>query len=88
VERFVGRRYDFSFQKTIAISEEARLEPVVDYRFSSEEGRKLITSAAKELGLRQHMPATARLGLWFAVAVLVAMAITFPIAFAMGWMDS
>ena len=88
VERFVGRRYDFSFQKTIAISEEARLEPVVDYRFSSEEGRKLITSAGKELGLRQHMPATARLGLWFAVAVLVAMAITFPIAFAMGWMDS
>src|SRR5262245_34585827 len=88
VERFVGRRYDFGFQKTIAITEDARLDTVVDYTFSSEEGRKLVKTAGKELGLREHMPASAKFGLWFAVAVLVAMAVLFPIAFAMGWMDS
>jgi hypothetical protein len=88
LERFTGRRHELSFQKTIAISERARLEPVVDYTFSSEEGRRLVKGAARELGLREHLPATAKVGLWFAVAVLVTMAITFPIAFAMGWMDS
>ena len=88
VERFVGRRYDVGFRKTIAVTEDARIDTVVDYTFSSEEGRKLIKGAAKELGLREHLPASAKAGLWIAVAVLVAMAVLFPIAFAMGWMDS
>jgi hypothetical protein len=88
LERFVGRRYDIGFRKTIAITEDARIDTVVDYTFSSEEGRKLVKEAAKELGLREHMPASAKVGLWFAIAVLVAMAVLFPIAFAMGWMDS
>ena len=88
VERFVGRRYDVGFRKTIAVTEDARIDTVVDYAFSSEEGRKLIKGAAKELGLREHLPASAKAGLWIAVAVLVAMAVLFPIAFAMGWMDS
>jgi hypothetical protein len=88
LERFVGRRYDIGFQKTIAITEDARIDTVVDYSFSSEEGRKLVKKAAKELGLREHLPASAKVGLWFAIAVLVAMAVLFPIAFAMGWMDS
>jgi hypothetical protein len=84
LERFVGRKYEFSFQKTIAITEEARLDTVVDYRFSSEEGRKLIKKAGKELGLREHMPTSAKGALWFAIAVLVVMAIGFPIAFLLG----
>ena len=88
VERFVGRRYDLGFRKTIAVTEDARIDTVVDYAFSSEEGRKLVKGAAKELGLREHLPASAKAGLWIAVAVLVAMAVLFPIAFAMGWMDS
>jgi hypothetical protein len=88
LERFVGRKYELSMNKTIALSERGRVEPVVDYRFSSEEGRGLIKAAARELGLREHMPASAKFGLWFALAVLVSMAILFPIAFAMGWMDS
>ena len=88
VERFLGRRYDVGFRKTIAVTEDARIDTVVDYAFSSEEGRKLIKGAAKELGLREHLPASAKAGLWIAVAVLVAMAVLFPIAFAMGWMDS
>ena len=88
VERFVGRRYDVGFRKTIAVTEDARIDTVVDYAFSSEEGRKLIKGAAKELGLREHLPTSAKAGLWIAVVVLVAMAVLFPIAFAMGWMDS
>ena len=88
VERFVGRRYDVGFRKTIAVTEDARIDTVVDYAFSSEEGRKLIKGAAKELGLREHLPTSAKVGLWIAVVVLVAMAVLFPIAFAMGWMDS
>ena len=88
VERFLGRRYDVGFRKTIAVTEDARIDTVVDYAFSSEEGRKLIKGAAKELGLREHLPTSAKAGLWIAVVVLVAMAVLFPIAFAMGWMDS
>ncbi len=85
LERFVGRRYEFSFQKTIAVTEKARLETVVDYTFSSQEGRKLVKRAAKELGLTEHMPASAKYALWFAIAVLVAMAVLFPVAYVLGW---
>ena len=84
LERFVGRRYEFSFQKTIAITEQARLDTVVDYTFSSEEGRKLVKRAGKELGLREHLPASAKGALWLAIAVVVVMAIGFPVAFLLG----
>ena len=84
LERFTGRKYELSFQKTIAISERARVEKVVDYTFSSEEGRRLIKQAAKEQGLKEHMPLNAKFGLWVAILVIVAMLIGFPIAFALG----
>jgi hypothetical protein len=84
LERFVGRKYEFSFQKTIAITEEGRLDKVVDYTFSSEEGRKLIRRGAKDVGLKEHLPASAKGALWFAIAVLVVMAIGFPVAWATG----
>ena len=84
LERFVGRKYELSFQKTIAITEEARLDTVVDYTFGSEEGRRLVKRAAKEQGLKEHMPLNAMIGLWVAIAVIAAMAIGFPIAFALG----
>lgn len=87
LERFVGRKYEFSFQRTIAITEQARLDTVVDYTFSSEEGRKLIKRAGKELGLREHLPASAKGALWFAIAVLATMAVLFPLAFFLGWFD-
>jgi hypothetical protein len=84
LERFVGRRYEFSFQKTIAVTEKARLETVVDYTFSSQEGRRLIKRAAREVGLKEHLPASATYALWFAIAVLVVMAIGFPVAYLLG----
>jgi hypothetical protein len=84
LERFVGRKHELSFQKTVAVSERARVEKVVDYTFSSEEGRRLITSAAKEQGLKEHMPLSAKIGLWVAILVIATMIIGFPIAFALG----
>jgi hypothetical protein len=85
LERFVGRKYEFSFQKTIAITEEARLDTVVNYTFSSEEGRKLIKRAAREQGLEEHLPTSAKWALWFAIAVLAVMAVLFPLAYVLGW---
>ena len=70
LERFVGRKYELSFQKTVAVSERARVEKVVDYTFSSEEGRRLIKAAAKEQGLKEHMPLNAKIGLWVAILVV------------------
>ena len=84
VERFVGRKYELSFQKTVAVSERARVEQVVDYTFDSEEGRRLVRAAAKEQGLKEHMPLNAKIGLWVALLVIVVMVIGFPIAFALG----
>jgi hypothetical protein len=84
VERSSGRKYELSFQKTVAVSERARVEKVVDYRFSSEEGRRLIKGAAKEQGLREHMPLNAKIGLWVAILVVAVMVVGFPIAFALG----
>ncbi len=84
LERFVGRRYELSFQKTIAITEEARLDTVVDYTFSAQEGRRLIRRVAREQGLKEFMPASARAALWLAIAVVVVMAVGFPVAWLTG----
>ena len=83
-ERFSGRKYELSFRRTVALSERGRVEKVVDYTFSSEEGRRLIKSAAKEQGLKEHLPLSAKIGLWVAILVIATMIIGFPIAFAMG----
>lgn len=84
LERFVGRKYEFSFQKTIAITEEGRVGKVVDYAFSSEEGRRLIKSAARDLGLKESLSASQKAGLWVGIAVLVTIAILFPLAYFLG----
>ena len=84
LEHFTGRKYELSFQKTVALSERGRVEKVVDYTFSSEEGRRLVKDAAKEQGLKEHMPLNAKIGLWVAILVVVVMLVGFPIAFAMG----
>ena len=84
LERSTGRKHELSFQKTVAVSERARVEKVVDYRFSSEEGRRLITGAAKEQGLREQMPLNAKIGLWVAILVVAVMVVGFPIALALG----
>lgn len=38
------------------MSDTGRIEPVLDYRFNSREGRDLIRLAASRLGLKETMP--------------------------------
>lgn len=56
VEAFVGRTYQFSTQKTWGLNGRGEPAKVVDYTFSSEEGRGLIKAAAREVGLKERMP--------------------------------
>lgn len=77
-----GRIVSFSRQKIWALSDRGRIEPVVDYRFNSREGRDLIRLVGKQLGLKEHQPLVIRLSvaaalatpLGFAVVGLVTMA--------------
>lgn len=57
---FVGRKYQFSFNRTWAFNEQGEPSKVVDYTFSSEEGRALIKAAARDLGLKERMPWSVR----------------------------
>lgn len=70
-EAFVGRKYQFSFQKTWALNGEGEPAKVVDYRFNSEEGRGLIKAAARDLGLKEHMPWSVKAPLIFGIVVAV-----------------
>jgi hypothetical protein len=68
-EAFVGRKYQFSAQKTWALNGRGELAKVVDYTFSSEEGRGMIKSAAREVGLKERMPLSVKAPLIFGIAV-------------------
>ncbi|MFC4785673.1 hypothetical protein ACT8ZV_14425 [Nocardioides sp. MAHUQ-72] len=66
-ERTRGRSYELSFQKSWALNEQGKPAKVVDYSFSSEKGRKLITGVADELGLRQRRGTEEKVGIAFAL---------------------
>jgi hypothetical protein len=51
-----GRVISLSRQKIWALSERGRVEPVVNYRFNSREGRDLIRLVARQLGLKERQP--------------------------------
>ena len=85
--RQVGRVKEFSFRKTYALDENLQPAKVVDYSFSSEEGRSLITAVADRLGLKQQRGTAEKIGIWFAVIGGVGALITvivLLIAAAMG----
>ncbi|MBE5477888.1 hypothetical protein E3G68_005242 [Mycobacteroides abscessus] len=63
-----GRIVGFTREKIWALSDRGVIEPVVDYRFNSREGRDLIRLVAKQLGLRERLPMTLKLT---AVCVLI-----------------
>lgn len=63
-----GRIISLSRQKIWALSDRGRIEPVVDYRFNSKEGRDLIRLVAKQLGLKERQPLMLKLTL---VAILI-----------------
>ena len=68
-EAFVGRKYQFSAQKRWALNGSFEPAKVVDYTFSSEEGRGLIKAAAREVGLKERMPLSVKAPLIFGISV-------------------
>jgi hypothetical protein len=53
-----GRIPSLSRQRIWALSDRGRIEPVVAYQFNSREGRDLIRLAAKQVGLKERLPAS------------------------------
>lgn len=75
VERQLGRVKEIGVQKVWALDEQGRFGPVVDFRFSSEEGRDLVTGVADQLGLGQRRGAAEKIGLGFALFSVVGLVV-------------
>lgn len=56
-----GRIIGWSRQNIWAISDRGRIEQVVDYKFNAREGRDLIRTVAKQLGLNERQPLTVKM---------------------------
>lgn len=56
-----GRIVGFTREKIWALSDRGVIEPVVDYKFNSREGRDVIRLVAKGLGLRERLPMTLKI---------------------------
>ena len=67
VQRTRGRVWERSSEKVWALGEDLRFGPVVDYSFSSEEGRQLISAVADDLGLKERRGRDEKIGLYFAI---------------------
>lgn len=67
VERTRGHVKEVGFEKVWAFRGDGSYGKVVDVRFDSEEGRGVVRSAAKEVGLKQQRGGAERIGLAFAV---------------------
>lgn len=72
-EREVGRVYKKSFGAAYAFDENFRPGQVYSFRFDSEESRHLLKAAARSLGMKEKMPATAKVGLIVAGATIAAL---------------
>jgi len=75
VERQIGRVKEIGFQKIWAFDEHGRFGLQADYRFSSEEGRELVTGIADAMGLQQRRGAAEKAGLAAGVITLAAIAV-------------
>jgi hypothetical protein len=69
-----GRILTLSREKIWALSDRGRIEPVVDYKFNSREGRDLIRLVARQQGLTERLP-------WMLKLTVLAIALT-PATFA------
>jgi hypothetical protein len=67
VHRARGRVLEVSSEKVWALGEDLRPGAVVDYRFSSEEGRHLIRAVADSLGLKERRGRDEKIGLYVAI---------------------
>lgn len=71
ISRSVGRLESKSFRRTYAVDEHGEYGKVVDYRFDSAEGRRLIREPAAQLGWREKAGTAQKVGVSVAVAALV-----------------
>lgn len=87
VSKQSGRIWTKSSYKTIGIGDDGSVGTVREYTFSSEEGRRLITEPARELGWTQARGTTEKIGIVVAilggVGAVVALLVT-AIVFAVG----
>lgn len=66
-----GRLEEKSFQKTWAVNEQGHYDKVVDFDFTSSEGRDLIRRPAQELGWTEKRGGSERIGLYVGVGTIV-----------------
>ena len=68
-------RAAFTREKIWALSDRGHIEPVVNYRFNSREGRDLIRMVAGRQGLKERQPWSVNLALGAVLATPVGFAI-------------
>lgn len=66
-QRQRGRTLSMGFGKAYALDDDLKPAEVYNYTYSSEEGRRMIRSAAQALGMKEKWPAAMKVGLGFAV---------------------
>lgn len=88
-ERQYGRVIELGAQKVWAFDEHGRFGVQADYRFSSEEGRDLVTGIAQQLGLRLRRGAAEKagivMGLIGAVGAVITVVVLAIVALAGGF---
>jgi hypothetical protein len=62
-----GRSLGVGGEKVWALDDDGRISAVVDYRFDAAEGRQLVETAARSLGLAQRRGTEERIGISFAI---------------------
>ncbi len=70
MERQVGRIKEVGTRKIYAFDDQGNFGKQVDYTFSSEEGRRLITGQAAQLGLEERRGAAEKIGLFFGLLAI------------------
>ncbi|KRE98737.1 hypothetical protein ASG88_16965 [Nocardioides sp. Soil777] len=75
-ERVHGRVRELGVEKAWGVREDGTIGTVVDYRFSSAEGRDLVTAVAKQLGRTERRAPAEKIGLVFAGVALVGAVVT------------
>ena len=70
-----GRILTLQREKIWALSDRGRIEPVVDYRFNSREGRDLIRLVAQQRGLKERLPFSLKFSLGAALMTPVFFAV-------------
>lgn len=75
VERQLGRQIQFGAEKSWGIRPNGSVGVITEYQFNSEEGRQLVTLVGEQMGLKQHMPTTAKIGLYVGIGTVVLLAL-------------